>query len=196
MAGLSSSNLKPLFISLKIASTIEKNPTAIRSSWDIIWAIRSDIKGYIVDNVTGKQLDYDISLLINVNPKVLNIDEFTIFCLDNIPTENFKNGDYQLQRLGQIENGIIPIYLNKIKFTTPELFFQYDTNTIASYQCNYDNSILTAYINKDIIIPFNESSVIWYRRPENNLQTLNQIKLISIELVHFNQFNKLTFEVV
>jgi len=118
--------------------------------------------------------------------------------LDDMPTENYEYGDYDIARIYPEYNGEIRIGLNKREsIDLPKLYFD-NNDGILYYQLNFDSTTKKAYVKSRQPLPFKIGDYVWTREPANNevtshLLTFTQMSKVGFDC-HFQPFYELTFE--
>lgn len=156
---------KPILVKFVVGNTTDSSPKPIYSEWNIISGLISDPNGYIVDNPYGMQQEYDRIIILNATDTSRQIINSTAILIDEYPTDNFKQGNYQIKRIFPEYNREIQIGLSKIEgINIPQIYFEKD-GKILSYQLNYSNITNKGYIDRNRSIPFGTDTKMWKRKP-------------------------------
>lgn len=169
---ISKRDCKPFKVKFSIGVDGEdKKQTIYQDNWDTIYGIISDGNGQIISNVYGKYGDFDKVITVNAGSITRKIKDNTLFCIDNMPSDTFQYGDYEIKYIFPEYNGEIRIGLSKKeKINIPKIYFIHN-NKILFYQLNLNMSNLNAFINKTENLPFNEDDYVWTRKPISVEQT-------------------------
>lgn len=133
--------------------------------WTTVYALISDPRGAIRRDKYGNELQFDKVITMNAGSVTRRITYDTLVMLDDMPTSNYKKGDYYIKYIFPEYNGEIVIGLVKQEAVKmPRLYFAVD-DTILYIQLNLDLDSMTAYISNKQILPFGINDKVWTRKP-------------------------------
>lgn len=190
---------KPILVKFPIGSSLGKAKHPVLSDAFVVHSEQGTREGEIDKREYGVTFDYDKAILVNANQITRNINQETVFFVEEMPTCNNEYGDYVFAGKSDEVEGRFKIYLRKSqKNTLPYLYYQHHSGIICSYQLNFDKKALVAYVPKDRFMPFNHNNKIWTKPPVDENDTNNRIVFKNQEIVGFTErsmsHNKITFE--
>lgn len=164
--------------------------------WHTCWGIVRDTASK-TNHYYGYEAIYDKIITVNAGSITRLIDYDTLFCVDNIPTSVYKDGDYSAEQIYPEYNGEIVIGLKKKDaINIPKLYFEHN-GKILYYQLNFDNKTKKAYIPIKSILPFKEGDYVWTREPADSSITSNRLLFQNKSKTgvdsQFKNFYELTF---
>lgn len=194
---ISKKDSKPFLVKFVIANTLESEPKPIYSDYNCVSGLIGDPTGLVSKEPYGLEFDFDRLVTVNATPTTRKIAYNTAVLLEEYPTDNFPNGNYNVSKIFPEYNNEIVIGLKKIDgLDIPRLYYLYN-GEVVTYQLNYDKTTNTGYIDKKQPIPFTTDSVIWTRKPSSVDQTTHKIAFVGSESVGIDNqhlhYHKLTF---
>lgn len=185
-------------ISIRLRHGLDQNYQPAYIDWQTVFAKVIDTTGRNNYEEYGVEYDFDKVIKLEANDLSRQIDDFTLFCIDVMPYNNYLNyGEYIVKYKFPEKNGIITIGLErKNPISIPKLYYEKD-NMIYSYDIDYNTQTKKGYISKGLYIPFDTTTTIWeLQKPIDTTQTDNRIQLVSIQetgidssLTNFIQLN-------
>lgn len=190
---------KKIPISVKMKEGLDLDFQPYYLDWQIVYAKVIDTTGRTNYQEYGVDMNFDKVIHLEANDITRAIDEFTLFCIDVMPYNNYNEyGEYIVKYKFPENNGIIIIGLERRNpISIPKLYYL-KNNKVLAFDLDYSAENKTAYMNVGAYIPFDTNSIIWEKQaPEYTTQTNNRIKLIYTEQVGLDEsyqpFAKLTF---
>lgn len=170
----------PMLIKLAKANTYEGNSQRkAYTEWKVITGQIELVGGRYAKREFGVESDFDLVINVNANSLERKIDYATCFLINEMPTINVPEGNYEVSKIFPISNGVIKIGLNSTYNNFLKYIYYADKEEVYAYQLNYDYKMKIGYILADQDIPFNSNSTIWERMPVNINSTAHRLKLIS-----------------
>lgn len=189
---------KPLLVKFSLAQTTGDNNVSIYSDWNVIYISDKSINSAFYHEPYGSEKDFDLTLLLDANPITRQINDKSIFLIDEYPTLNNNKGNYRIKKIFPEYLGVIKIGLESIKGNNLQSVYYLNGENIYEYQLNFDRNTNKGYINKNISHPFLTATKIWSLEPTNNEDTENLISFVSEKNVgiidRYKIFKELTFE--
>lgn len=200
---ISKKDSRPLALKFQfgIAKT-NKLETIYGDRWYGVYGLVSDPTGSIQNLVYGTDYNFDKIVTFNAGEITRKIDYTTRFCVDNVPTDIFEDGDYEVKYIFPELNGEIRVGLVKKKgVNIPKLYFKNtwitDSYKYAYIQVNLDKKNSCAYIGRQDVLPFMANDYVWFLEPKEDNLAKNRYKFIGRENYGitdgYKQFSKLTF---
>lgn len=189
---------KPFLIKFAIGvdDSNDKKKTIYEDNWTTIYGLISEPTGENVKYVYGREYQFDKTIIVNASPITRKIKNNTEFLIDNMPTEIFSDGDYNISKIFPEYNGEIIIGLTKKEsINIPKLYFVYN-NQIIFYQLNFDKLSLNAFIKSNENIPFNINDYVWTKKPTSKDDTNNRLIFKQSNKTGFDSRNKNFIELV
>lgn len=173
---ISKRDSKPFQIKFSIGiEKTNKSDMMYEDAWHTNWGLIRDTVTGKRNNYYGYEVAYDKVITVNAGSITRLIDYDTLFCVDNIPTSVYENGDYSVAQIYPEYNGEIVIGLTKKEaINIPKLYFEHK-GKILYYQLNFDKKTKKAYIPVKSILPFKEGQYVWTREPADSSQTSNRL---------------------
>lgn len=177
---------KPIIIRFSMGNTLGRDSQPVFSDDIVIHCGQETPSGNAEKNEYGVSLDYDRAILVNATKITRNINQETIFFINEMPTPNFPYGDYRFVGKSDEVCGKFKIYLKKtVNNDIPVLYYLHTSGLICTFQINFDESSLIAFCSLNKILPFNENSIIWKAEPLDVDDTEDRIVLINKEIVGY-----------
>lgn len=192
-------NKTPVCIKVKRGLDINFQPFYL--GWEVVYAKPINTYGSVRYQDNGTEFYFDKVVEFEANDITRQIDEYTMFCVDVMPHNNYDEyGDYFVKYRFPEKNGIIKVGLeHRGSASLPKLYYLED-NRILMFDIDYNPLTRTAYIKRDAYLPFNTSTTIWDCVPSSSEDSDNRIRLVSVEPIGYEdytqQFYRLTFEEV
>ena len=197
---LPSKDLRPFAVKYAAGGTTGSSPKKVYTEWQTVsGVIKRNVNAKL--EIWGKEFDCDMVIKMNANDNSRRIGYDTVFLVDEMTTNAMKDGNFYVKEILPEYNGEIQILLNeKTGISYPRIYYEVN-GEIFEYQLNFDSDRLVGYVPKNTVLPFNNSTKIWYKtKPSSTDDNTNRIALsstINIGLSNwFNNFKKLTFRVV
>lgn len=165
--------------------------------WNIVYCLISDPRGAIRRDKYGNDLQFDKVITMNAGSLTRRIAYDTLIMVDDMPTSNYKKGDYYVKYIFPEYNGEIVIGLVKEEAVKmPRLYFA-SNDKILYIQLNLDLNNMVAYVSNKLVLPFTGDDKVWTRRPEDAHSLEHAYTLESQNPTGFDDrykpFTKLTF---
>ena len=178
---ISKRDSKPFLIKFPIGTAkTNKADMQYGDDWQTVYGLISDPSGRVNPEVYGNNLSFDKVVILNANSTSRMIDYDTLIMLDDMPTDNYKKGDYYVSYIYPEYNREIVIGLNKVEaINMPKLYFEHN-GQILYFQSNFDKTTLRSYVKRNQYIPFEVGSYVWTREPADTTSTKNRLRLASI----------------
>ena len=188
---------KPILVKFSIAQTTGDSNVSVYSDWNIVYTTNKSLNLVFRNEVYGTEKDYDLIILLDANSVTRQIDQKSIFLIDQYPTKNNIKGNYKVEKIFPEYLGIIKIGLKSIEGQSSQKLYYLDGGNIYAFQLNYDNETNLGYIGKNVSHPFTSQTVIWKTEPLNSEDTIDRIQFLSESNVgivdKYNTFKELTF---
>lgn len=190
---------KPILAKFSIAQTTGDKNVSVYGDWQVLYVTDKQLVGSFDRESYGQDEDFDLTLLLQANPITRQIDEKSVFLIDEFPTSNNAKGNYRIKKifpeyLGQKKIGLETI--DKISYRN---LYYLSGDKIYNFQLNYDSKTHKGYIDKDIQHPFTTSTIIWTTEPTNAEDTIDRISFVSEQNVgivdNYKAFKELAFRV-
>lgn len=192
---ISKRDSKPLMVKFPIGvSKTTKSSMQYEDNWITLYGLISEPSGSIFKNEYGNETRFDKIITLNAGSVSRAITYDTIFMLDDIPTSNFKLGNYYPEYIYPEYNGEIVIGLTKVEaIPLPKLYF-FRNDSVLYYQINFDSDKLVAYIPNNARIPFKTGDYVWTREPTDSTNSNHRLRILSVSSYKQNKhFNEITF---
>ena len=195
---ISKRDSRPFLVKTPVGySKTSSNQTAVFGEWKTLYGLIRDTNKDANLKVYGIELPFDIQITLNATTTAKQINYESIIMINDMPTENYPNGEYKVVNISSVYNGEIVLGLEKVESVDmPKLYFERGED-ILFFQINYDNETKTAYIDKNKVIPFSLNSYVWTRKPSDKTSTSKKLRLVQVSDIGFNsyakKFKKLTF---
>ena len=177
---MSTNDYIPMLIKLAKSNTyVGNSQRKAYSEWKVISGQIELVGGRYAKREYGIEGDFDLVINVNANSLERKIDYSTCFLINQMPTNNLPEGNYEVSKIFPIQNGKIKIGLNSSNNNFLKYLYYADGEEVYGYQLNYDYKMRIGYVLADQDIPFNSNSTIWDRSPLNVNSTSNRLKLIS-----------------
>lgn len=181
---ISKKDSKPFLIKLAIGSI--DSEMLYDDEWQAVYGIISDPTGSLQLREYGNELTFDKVIVLNANSTSRMIDYDTMIMLDDMPTSNYKNGDYIIKYIYPEYNNEIVIGLNKVTAVNmPKLYFEHNGKILFT-QLNFDKDTLIGYTKKNLKLPIETGDYVWTREPADSTSTSNRLILNSIDTVGYD----------
>lgn len=190
---------KPFLIQFSAGETLGRSKEPVFSDFIVLHAEQGTDEGNTSREEYGVTFDYDKVLRVNATKITRNINQQTIFFINEMPTANFPLGDYTFVGKSDEVFGNFNIYLKRaVNNNIPVVYYLHKSGMVCSFQLNFDADNLIAYVPMNKYLPFNEFSTIWKEEPATAEDTENRIELINREIVGYTENSrshlKLTFK--
>lgn len=129
-------------------------------------------------NDIGRVEKYDRTLYVDAGENTQFIREDTRLWVDCIPNESCDNFDYVLTRVSDNIGGYLRLYVNAVAPDTQFMFYSNDGEHIFRIKVYYDKASNTAIVPKNMYLPINKDSLVWYRKPSNIGDTNHLLRYI------------------
>ena len=146
---------------------------------------------YVNNENYGKELTYNALLLFEVDNYTQFIDEFTKFWVREKPLSADTPTNYRVNSVSKPENGIISVYLSSLTTNNYTLWYLYK-GQILETQMQFDIDTLRGVAPKNMYLPWNETTKIWYEEPENANTTTALLRVAKNEVTELG--NNFTFK--
>lgn len=188
---ISKKDAKPFLIKTAIGTAkTTKAEMLYDDEWQVVYGLVGDPVGYLQYREYGNELVFDKVLVLNANSTSRMIDYDTKIMIDDMPTKNYRNGDYTIKYIYPERNNEIVIGLTKVKAVNmPKLYFERN-GQILFMQVNFDNEALSAYAKRNTKLPIEAGDYVWTREPADATSTKNRLRLNSISSVGFDEHYK------
>lgn len=175
-------------------SKTNKSEMKYEDNWITLYGLISEPSGNLFKTEYGNETRFDKVITLNAGSVSRAITYDTIFMLDDIPTSNYKLGNYYPEYIYPEYNGEIVIGLSKVEaITLPKLYF-FNNNKALYYQINFDSEKLIAYVPSTQRLPFKSGSYVWTREPVDPTNSNHRLYISNISTYSSNKkFNKITF---
>ena len=139
-----------------------------------------DIEGATAKARYGSENDYDLRVIIDCNPDVLRIDQYTRIWVYATPIDSTTEPDYYISRAPQFRNGEIYLSCNKVAENSELIYFEYN-GEILSTRVEFDYIESAFYTRPNMYLPIDENTKMWYAEPDDNdtqecLMTLESVE--------------------
>lgn len=187
----------PILVKYVLSNTTDNTTrNAITSLWQITYA-QIEQNGSVANERFGLEKLYDLVIILDNNSKNRAITEETIFLINEMPTVNYENGNYEVAKIYPMQNGKIRIGLNAKGGQSQQKLFCYVNDNLCEIRLNYDYKTLVGYVPVDNISFISQSTTYWHKtKPLSKDQTKNQIKLISKSKSGLDKTDKRFFKLV
>lgn len=191
---------KPFLIKFINATQEINDRMPVYSGWEVVTGLISKLSGFVNGQMYGRELDYDLSIIVNATDISRRISESTAFLIGEYPTNLFIKGNYEVVKVEPEYNREIVIRLKKIEgIKIPNLYYT-DGENIYSYQLNFDVNENKGYIDKNRLHPFTTETVVWSRKPKTIQQQTYRLRYLSQGEVgvssQYVKFKELRFEAI
>lgn len=175
-------------------SKTNKSEMKYEDNWITLYGLISEPSGNLFKTEYGNETRFDKVITLNAGSVSRAITYDTIFMLDDIPTSNYKLGNYYPEYIYPEYNGEIVIGLSKVEaIPLPKLYF-FNNNKVLYYQINFDSEKLVAYVPSTQRLPFKSGSYVWTREPVDPTSSNHRLYISSVSTYSSNKkFNKITF---
>lgn len=175
-------------------SKTNKSEMKYEDNWITLYGLISEPSGSLFKTEYGNETRFDKVITLNAGSVSRAITYDTIFMLDDIPTSNFKLGNYYPEYIYPEYNGEIVIGLSKVEaIPLPKLYFFYNEKSLYC-QINFDSEKLVAYTPTTARLPFKTGDYIWTREPTSKDNSTHRLRVSNISTLKENKkFNKITF---
>lgn len=192
---ISKRDSRPFMVKFPIGiSKTTKSAMQYEDNWITLYGLISEPSGSIFKNEYGNETRFDKIITLNAGSVSKSITYDTIFMLDDIPTSNYKLGDYSPEYIYPEYNGEIVIGLVKVEaIPLPKLYFFHNDKSLY-YQINFDSEKLVAYYPANQRIPFKSGDYVWTREPTSKDVSNHRLFISNISTYQGNKkFNLITF---
>lgn len=188
---------KPILVKFSIAQTTGDSNVSVYGDWNIVYITNKALNSNFRNEVFGTEKDFDLTILLDANSVTRQIDNKSVFLIDQYPTKNNIKGNYRVSKIFPEYLGLIRIGLTSVEGQPSPKLYYLDGENIYMYQLNYDSETNVAYLDKNVSHPFTSESVIWKTEPLNSEDTIDRIKFVSENNVgivdRYKAFKELTF---
>lgn len=188
---------KPILVKFSIAQTTGDKNVSVYGDWNVIFVTDKNIAGYFEREPYGQDEDFDLTLLLQANPITRQINEKSVFLVNEYPTNNNSKGNYKIKKIFPEYLGNIKIGLEIVDKISYRNLYYLSGEEIYKFQLNYDSATHKGYIDKDIQHPFTRNTIIWTTEPTNAQDTIDRISFLSQQDVgiidSYKAFTELTF---
>lgn len=183
---------------MKVKRGLDINFQPFYLDWQVVYAKPINTYGSVKYQDYSTEFDFDKVLEFEANELTRQINEYTMFCIDVMPNNNYDEyGDYYVKYRFPEVNGNIRVGLKHRDSTGIPRLYYLDGEQILMLDLDYNPLTRTAYVKKDTYLPFNTATIIWEDMPTNAEDTNNRIRLTNIESIGYEdytqQFYRLTF---
>lgn len=188
---------KPILVKFSIAQTTGDKDVSVYGDWNVIYISDKSNSGVIDRETYGQDEDFDMVIVLEANPITRQVDEKSVFLVDEFPTKNNKKGNYRIKKIFPEYLGSIRIGLETIEKIPYQNLYYLSGSNIYKFQLNYDSETMKGYIDKDIKHPFTTETIIWSSEPTSAENTVDRISFVSDRRVgiidRYKAFTELTF---
>lgn len=175
-----------------------KENTIYEDEWQITYGIIGDPSGSAIARIYGIEETYDKIIVMDATELTRSIEPTSIILVENMPTENYYLGDYDIARIYPEKNGIISIGLNKRESVDLPRIYYYNGENILYFQLNFDIENNVGYVLRKNYLPFAVGDYIWTREPDDDEDTSYRFVFTEQNQVGFDDryqpFYELVFE--
>ena len=188
---------KPILVKFSIGQTTGDKNVSVYGEWNVVYITNKSLDSRFRNEEYGTEKDFDLLILLDANSVTRQINEKSVFLIDQYPTNSNSKGNYKVSKIFPEYLGLIKIGLKSLEGQPfQKLYYLLDGN-IYVYQLNFDTATNSGYIEKNLAHPFTENTVIWKTEPTNAQDTIDRIKFMGeqeIGLVdRHKQFKELFF---
>lgn len=182
-------------IAIRLRSGLNTDYQPVFGDWDVIYGKVVDTTGRNTYQEYGVEYSFDKVIHLEANDTSRRINDFTLFCIDVMPYNNYRNiGDYIIKYKFPEKNGIITIGLERLNpISIPKICYTLGEQVLL-YDLDYNQDNKTAYVSVDEYIPFAIGDIVTDDAYETELKLVSKQKT-GLD-ANYTNFYKLTFEVV
>lgn len=189
---------KPCLVKFSNGITVGDAEFSVSSDWTTIYYTTKSASGGYDRERYGTEENYDLVLILDNNNITKQINEGSIFLIDEYPTELNVEGNYKAKKISFTDSGKIIVMLNAKKGVKHRNLYFLKNDQLCSIQCNYDSQTNKGYFRKYETIPFTGNDTIWNIEPLTNEDSEGRIILVSQDNVgivnDLKVFIELTFK--
>lgn len=178
---------KEVYISFYIGLDLDDKP--VYTEPQKVFAQVGDVTAYILSENIGDIPGYDRILQFEVGDMVEYLREDSLLWIDAIPNKQKTNMDYKIEKLGDVVNGIVQLFCSRTTPNTTPIYYCNDGKNI--YQVKIIYKDYEAIVPRNMYLPIDCSSLVWYLRPANAESTKGRIVVSDIE--ELEDVYKITF---
>lgn len=187
----------PLLVKFSVAQTTGDKNVSVYGDWRVIYRTNKSVASAYLHEPYGTEERFDLTILLDANPITKQINEKSVFLIDEYPTDMNVKGNYRIKKIFPEYLGVIRIGLESIEGNSFKSLYYLDGDKILSYQLNYDSSTNIGYIDKYANHPFSSSTKIWLTEPVDKDDELDMLSFVSERNVgiidNLKVFKALTF---
>ena len=188
---------KPILVKFSIAQTTGDKNVSVYGNWNVVYITNKSTGSFFDREVYGQDEDFDLVILLEANPITRQVDEKSVFLIDEYPTRNNEKGNYRIKKIFPEYLGLIRIGLESVEKISFQNLYYLSGENIYKFQLNYDRETKKGYIDKDIQHPFSTSTIIWTTEPTNAEDTIDRISFVSEQNIgiidRYKAFKELSF---
>lgn len=150
----------------------------------------SDLEGSSSPERYGSENNYDLRVIIDANPDVLLIDQYTRIWIYATPIDSTTEPDYYIVRTPQYRNGQIYISCDKVAENSELIYFEHN-GEILSTRVDFDFANSVFYTRPNMYLSIDETTKMWYAEPDDVDTQECLMTLVGVE----NQGRRIAYKV-
>lgn len=144
----------------------------------VVYAQVGDPKSYIAEQDIAPLTDYDRVIYIPLGDTTEFINENSILWVNTIPNKSKSNSDYNITKIGDRKNGILPLYCQSVANSKTSLYYCNDGSTIYEIKVVYDKKTHTAISPLNALILIDSNSLVWFTKPTDISSVNGKLRLL------------------